>query len=122
MLTIVLLTVLFYFLQIILPLPIRSLMDASAGARADSAVDNLRETLPVFLALALLSIYFEIEENTLIALIWLVLRIVYVAVYVSGITARPAEESGFIPQPIRSLIWLGTIVCLFIMGINLARG
>lgn len=94
-------------------------MNASAGDRADKAVDNLRETLPVFLAFALLSIYFETEENTSIALVWLVLRVVYLAVYVSGITARPAEESGFIPQPIRSLVWVGTIVCLFIMGVNL---
>ena len=77
------------------------------------------ETLPIFLALAILSIYFETEENTLIALIWILLRVVYLAVYVSGITARPAEESGFIPQPIRSLIWAGTIICLFMMGLNL---
>jgi len=55
----------------------------------------------------------------MIALTWLVLRIVFVLIYVTGFNAKPANEVGKVAQPVRSLVWVISIVCLYSMGINL---
>ena len=118
MLEIILFSSLLYILQIVVSWPLASREDQSAE-RAEKAVHNLRESLPVFFVFAVLSILLEVEANTLVALIWLVLRVVFALVYIAGIGQKPAQESGYIPQPLRSLVWVGSIICLVTMGINL---
>jgi uncharacterized MAPEG superfamily protein len=48
-----------------------------------------------------------------------VLRIVFVLIYATGFNTKPANEDGYVAQPIRSLAWFGSIICLIMMGINL---
>ena len=74
--------------------------------RVDRAKINLQESLPAFLALCLLSMQMDVD-NLQLATIWLGLRIVYVPLYMSG-------GSHF-----RSFAWMGTIVCMISMAINL---
>ena len=70
---------------------------ASTTARILRASSNLQESLPAFLALATLSIIAE----------WLFLRVLYFLVYAAGIPY------------IRSVIWIGSIACLVLMGLAL---
>jgi uncharacterized MAPEG superfamily protein len=119
MINIILFTSLLYFVQLILPMSLARRAGEVPAESARRGVHNLRESLPVFFAFALLSIYFEVEANTLLALIWLVLRIVFVLIYVTGFNTKPANEAGYVAQPIRSLAWFGSIICLIMMGINL---
>ena len=76
-------------------------------ARIQRASVNLQESLPAFLAMAVVA---EIQglDLTLVASVWLVLRGAYVATYGLGIVG------------LRSLIWIGSLVCLFYMGLALA--
>jgi len=39
--------------------------------------------------------------------------------YISGFRRQPANEKGYEAQPLRSLAWMLSIVCLFMMGANL---
>jgi len=112
-------TALLYLIQTLLPMIATKRISESAGERAGKAVHNLRESLPVFFVFAVLSVYFDVESNIMIALVWLILRVAFVAVYVSGINTKPAQESGYEPQPLRSFLWLCSIICLIIMGVNL---
>ena len=124
MLEIILITGLLVFLQLILPtmlavatgsatasylvgprdVPMEKM--ASSVARAKRAGNNLLETLPVFLTLAVLSIIMEVQTAELAA-IWLGLRVSYVFAYLMGI------------YYIRTLIWFGSIFCLIMMGLAL---
>ena len=119
MINIILFTSLLYFIQLILPMSLARRAGEVPAEGARRAAHNLRESLPVFFAFALLSIYFEVQSNTLLALIWLVLRIVFVLIYASGFNTKPANEAGYVAQPLRSLVWFCSIICLIIMGINL---
>ena len=74
--------------------------------RVDRAKMNLQESLPAFLALCLLSMQMGID-NLQLATIWLVLRIVYVPLYMSG------------GSYIRSFAWMGTVACMILMAMNL---
>ena len=79
---------------------------ASVSARILRASSNLQESLPAFLALAILSVIIEVD-NTMYAMTWVFLRFLYLLVYAAGILY------------IRTVIWLGSIVCLVLMGLAL---
>ena len=124
MLEIILITGLLVFLQLTLPtmlavatgsatanylagprdVPMENM--AASVARAKRAGNNLLETLPVFLTLAVLSIIMEVQIAELAA-IWLGLRVAYVFAYLMAI------------DYIRTLIWFGSIFCLIMMGLAL---
>jgi uncharacterized MAPEG superfamily protein len=76
-------------------------------ARIQRASINLQESLSAFLAMAVVA---EIQglDLTLVASVWLALRGAYVATYGLGIVG------------LRSLIWIGSLVCLVYMGLALA--
>ncbi len=124
MLEIILITGLLVFLQLTLPtmlavatgsatanylagprdVPMENM--AASVARAKRASNNLLETLPVFLTLAVLSIIMEVQTAELAA-IWLGLRVAYVFAYLMHI------------DYIRTLIWFGSVFCLIMMGLAL---
>ena len=79
---------------------------ASVSARILRASSNLQESLPAFLALATLSIIVDVD-NTMYAMTWVFLRFLYLLVYAAGILY------------IRTVIWLGSVVCLILMGLAL---
>tara|TARA_B100000579_G_scaffold179220_1_gene146040 strand:+ start:751 stop:1083 length:333 start_codon:yes stop_codon:yes gene_type:complete len=84
------------------------------SARMASASDNLRQSLPLFLALAVLSVVMEMgEANLLLAKIWFGLRITYLV--------GAALDLYSIPM-VRPIIWLPSIVVLIMMGLNLCIG
>ena len=78
--------------------------------RVIRASENLKESLPIFLTLAILSIIME-KDNTLLASYWLILRIGHFITYSFGIMFLY----------IRSVIWIGSIVCLILMSITLVN-
>ena len=119
MVNIILFTSLLYFVQLILPMSLAKRAGEAPAESARRSLHNLRESLPVFFTFALLSIYLNVEANTLLALIWLVLRIVFVLIYATGFNTKPANQDGYVAQPLRSLAWFGSIICLIMMGINL---
>ena len=73
--------------------------------RANRSLNNLFETLPIFIGLVLLSIINDVD-NSLLAMIWLLSRIIYVPVYIAGINY------------LRTGIWAIALICLIIMSIN----
>ena len=79
---------------------------ASVSSRILRASSNLQESLPAFLALAILSVITEVD-NTMYAMTWVFLRFLYLLVYAVGILY------------IRTVVWLGSIVCLVLMGLAL---
>ena len=78
--------------------------------RMASAGDNLRQSLPIFLALALLSVILEVD-NLILAQSWLGLRVLYLV----GAIANLYQY-----KMIRPVIWLPSIVILVCMGCNLS--
>jgi uncharacterized MAPEG superfamily protein len=74
-----------------------------------SASDNLRQSLPVFLTFALLSIILNVD-NLILAQIWFGLRVIY-------LLGAMADLYRF--KMIRPIIWLPSIIVLFCMGCNL---
>lgn len=81
--------------------------ETSRGAqRAKRSCANLLETLPAFLALAVLSIVLE-ADVVLLAQAWLVLRVVYLLAYLAGVAY------------LRSLIWVAALACLIGMALPL---
>ena len=76
-------------------------------ARIQRASVNLQESLPAFLAMAVVA-EIQVLDLTLVASVWLALRGAYVATYGLGIVG------------LRSLIWIGSLVCLVYMGLALA--
>jgi len=119
MINIILHASLLSLIHLILPNSLRSKFGEDVSERAKKAAHNFAESLPVFFVLAILSIYLEVDVNVMIGLIWLILRLVYVLLYVSGIGTKPANERGYEAQTVRSLVWVVSIVCLVTMGINL---
>ena len=79
--------------------------------RLASASDNLRQSLPLFITFAVLSVVMGMGEvNLMLAKIWFGLRIAYLV--------GAAVDLYSIPM-VRPLIWLPSIVVLVMMGLNL---
>ena len=76
--------------------------------RINAATENLKESLPVFFACAVLSIVTGVDSSGY-GLTWIILRIAYVVCYVYKL------------NPYRSIVWMGSIFCLVLMGINLIQ-
>lgn len=79
------------------------------GERAERALNNLKESLPIFLTLAILAITLNKESTLAItgAAVFLVARVGYVPVYVKGIPV------------VRSALWLISFAALIAMAIAL---
>ena len=74
--------------------------------RIHAATENLKESLPIFFACAVLSIVMGVDSSAY-GLSWIILRIAYVICYVYKL------------NPYRSIVWMGSVVCLVLMAINL---
>ena len=79
------------------------------SSRMASAGDNLRQSLPVFLAFALLSIILNVD-NLVLAQAWFGLRVLYLIGAILNLYQY---------KLIRPIIWLPSIVILVLMGCNL---
>ena len=79
------------------------------SSRMASASDNLRQSLPVFLAFALLSIILNVD-NLMLAQSWFALRVLYLLGAIFNLYQY---------KLIRPVIWLPSIVILVLMGCNL---
>ena len=79
------------------------------SSRMASASDNLRQSLPIFLAFALLSIIFKVD-NLMLAQTWFGLRVLYLLGAIFNLYQY---------KLIRAIIWLPSIVILVLMGCNL---
>ena len=77
--------------------------------RMTLAADNLRQSLPVFLVLAVLSVIMDID-NLMLAQSWLGLRVLY-------LLGAIVDLYRF--KMIRPIIWLPSIIVLVCMGCNL---
>ena len=124
MLYIVLATMLMYLIHLMLPtlltfknnpdyLNVRQLIKRDTNipnyvVRIHAATENLKESLPVFFACAVLSIVTGVD-STGYGLTWIILRIAYVVCYVYKL------------NPYRGIVWMGSIFCLVLMGINLIQ-
>ena len=73
--------------------------------RANRASRNLLETLPIFIGISILSLIREVD-NSSVALLWLILRTIYVPIYVLGINY------------LRTGVWAASLVCLILMGVK----
>ena len=73
--------------------------------RARRALINLLETLPIFIGITILSLIREVD-NSSVALLWLILRTIYVPIYVLGINY------------LRTGVWAASLVCLILMGVK----
>ena len=74
------------------------------GGRAERALANMQEALPVFLTLALLNLILGTGDLAVTgATVFLVARVLYVPAYLAGITG------------IRTLIWVASLVGLVLM-------
>ena len=73
--------------------------------RANRASRNLLETLPIFIGIGILSLIREVD-NSYVALLWLILRAIYVPIYILGINY------------IRTGIWAASLICLILMGLK----
>ena len=123
MIDIILLTLLFYFIQLPLPM-ILGLRDVSLSYHLSSrdeevkrsvisergirALKNLKESLFIFLPLSLLSIIINID-SILAATVWLVLRVVYCILYYLGVSY------------LRTVVWFLSIICLLDMAVRIFK-
>ena len=124
MLYIVLATMLMYLIHLMLPTlltfknnpdfsNVRQLIERDTNipnyvVRIHAATENLKESLPVFFACAVLSIVTGVDSSGY-GLTWIILRIAYVVCYVYKL------------NPYWCLVWMGSIFCLVLMGINLIQ-
>ena len=122
MLYVVLVTMLMYLIHLALPkiltyknhrdfspIEVRLAKDSNIPdyvSRMHSATRNLQESLPIFFACAVLSIVMNVDSFSY-ALTWLILRIIYFLCYAYKL------------NPYRTIAWLGSIICLILMAINL---
>ncbi|OUX39537.1 MAG: hypothetical protein CBE21_07365 [Proteobacteria bacterium TMED261] len=120
MIALILIVCVVYLIQLILPGFLARSEPAALSTRAVRATHNLRESLPVFFVLAIVSDYKNLETNLVWAQVWLVLRIAFLIVYVMGINLKPVDEFGYQAQPVRSLLWVLSILCLIGMAVNIA--
>ena len=79
------------------------------SSRMASASDNLRQSLPIFLAFALLSIILNVD-NLMLAQAWFGLRVLYLLGAIFNLYQY---------KLIRPIIWIPSIVILVLMGCNL---
>ena len=77
--------------------------------RVNVSLNNLTESMPIFLALAILSVMLDVD-NLILAQTWLVLRIAYLLGAILNLYQY---------KMIRTLIWLPSIIVLVLMGCNL---
>ena len=120
MITLILYTALLYLIQMITAALLRERASAAVKSRADNAVHNLRESLPVFFALAILSIHLGVDANFYLAAYWLIARVIYAVIYITGIGLQsPKEGSTYVPQPVRGLVWGVSIALQVNMGIKI---
>ena len=84
---------------------------STVGARAERALTNLHEALPVFLTIALLLVFRGISDGLAMqgGWIFLISRILYVPAYLAGLFG------------VRSAIWIVSWVGLVMMIIALTR-
>ena len=81
------------------------------SVRFASASDNLRQSLPLFLAFAVLSVVMDKGDvNLILAQVWFGLRIAYLLGAAMNLYAIPM---------VRPLVWLPSVVVLVMMGLNL---
>ena len=91
------------------PIEVRLAKDSNIPdyvSRMHSATRNLQESLPIFFACAVLSIVMNVDSFSY-ALTWSILRIIYFLCYAYKL------------NPYRTIDWLGSIICLILMAINL---
>ena len=74
--------------------------------RIHAATENLKESLPIFFACAVHSIVIGVDSAAY-GLSWIIFRIAYVFCYIYKL------------NPYRSIVWMGSIICLVLMAINL---
>ena len=119
MITLILLALLLTLLQLLTPALLNSknleflisnregsVEEAPIVGRTRRAGNNLLESLPAFLALAILSIVLEVENYNL-AMIWIGSRFIYYFSYMFGVLY------------LRTIIWFVSVICLILMGIAL---
>ena len=123
MVDIILLTLLFYFIQLPIPM-ILGLREVSLSYNLSSrdeevkipiisgrgirALKNLKESLFIFLPLSLLSLIFEVDV-IVAASIWLALRVIYCVLYYFGISY------------LRTIVWFLSIICLIDMALRIFK-
>ena len=123
MIDIILLTLLFYFIQLPLPM-ILGLKDVSLSYHLSSrdeevnrpvisergirALKNLKESLFIFIPISLLSIITDVDI-VLAATVWLVLRVVYCILYYMGVSY------------LRTIVWFLSIICLLDMAVRIFK-
>ena len=73
--------------------------------RANRALKNLFETLPIFIGLVLISIIKEVDNSSL-ALLWLISRIIYIPLYIFGVNY------------LRTAVWAVGLICLIMMSVK----
>ena len=119
MITLILLALLLTLLQLLTPALLNSknleflisnregsIEEAPIVGRTRRAGNNLLESLPAFLALAILSIVLEVENYNL-AMIWIGSRVIYYFSYMFGVLY------------LRTIIWFVSVICLILMSIAL---
>ena len=79
------------------------------SSRMSLASNNLRQSLPLFMTFAVLSVVMDVD-NLMLAKVWFGLRIVYLV--------GAAIDLYRVPL-VRPVIWLPSIVVLVMMGLNL---
>ena len=82
------------------------------SSRMSAASDNLRQTLPIFMTFAVLSVVMDVD-NLMLAKTWFGIRIVYLIGAAINLYSIPI---------IRPVIWIPSIVVLVMMGLNLYTG
>ena len=123
MVDIILLTLLFYFIQLPLPMILglkevplsynlssrdKEVKIPVVSGRGIRALKNLKESLFVFIPVSILSIITNVDV-AMAATIWLVLRVVYAFLYYFGISY------------LRTIIWFLSVICLFDMAIRIFK-
>ena len=73
--------------------------------RANRALKNLFETLPIFIGLVLLSITKDVD-NASLAFFWLIARVFYVPIYILGV------------DYLRTVVWAISLTSLVLMSVK----
>ena len=73
--------------------------------RSNRAFKNLLETLPIFIILFFLSVFYQ-ADNFNLALLWILVRLIYIPVYILGL------------KYFRTFIWMISFLILILMGIK----
>ena len=123
MIDIILLTLLFYFIQLPIPMilglkevPLSYNLSSRdeevklpvISGRGIRALKNLKESLFIFLPLSLLCVIINIDA-IMAATIWLALRVIYCALYYLGISY------------LRTIVWFLSIICLIDMALKIFK-